>query len=254
MQFVLDRNIDGAAQDVQNAIAAMLPEAAAEHACAADDTEGESRRPADPLHDASSTTLSLPAVDEYAENIIAQRISMLDGVAQVNVFGAQKFAVRVQLDPNLLASRGIGIDEVQGAWQAQRQSPVRNAVGTAPSLYGRGERPADRLPTRSVRLIVTYRNGSPVRLGEIAKVVDSVQNDQNCGLVQRTTRAIMLQIQRQPGTNTVEVATGSRSLMPEFRGQIPPAIEMDTSMTGRIPISRIGERRQVHARCWPWCW
>ncbi len=175
----------------------------------------------------SSNTLSLPLVDEYAETIIAPRISTLSGVAQVNVFGAMTFAVRVQVDPNQLASRGIGIDEVQGAINKHN---VNLPSGTlwGPHQAFTVEANGQVMNADAYRpLIVTYRNGSPVRLGEIATVVDSVQDTRNFAWY-NNKRAIMFQIQRQPGTNTVEVVDRIKSLLPEFREILPPAVTMDT--------------------------
>ena len=171
----------------------------------------------------TSPTLPLSQVDEYAETLIAQRISMMSGVAQVLVLGAQKYAVRVQLDPNLLATRGIGIDEVQAALQ---QHNVNLPTGT---LYG-----ADQAFTVQANgqlmnaaayrpLIVAWRNGAPVRLQDIGRVIDSVENDKVAGWF-NDVRSIILAIQRQPGTNTVEVVDGIRKLLPSFRAQMPPSV------------------------------
>ena len=217
LQFVLDRNIDGAAQDVQNAIAAVLrrlpPSMPAPPTV-------QKVNPADQpilFMGLSSSTLSLPVVDEYAETIIAPRISTLSGVAQVNVFGATKFAVRVQVDPNQLASRGIGIDEIQATINKHN---VNLPSGTlwGPHQAFTVEANGQVMNADAYRpLIVTYRNGSPVRLGEIATVVNSVQDTRNYAWY-NNNRAIMFQVQRQPGTNTVQVVDRIKSLMPEFRG------------------------------------
>jgi len=227
LQFVLDRNIDGAAQDVQNAIAAVVrrlpPSMPAPPSV-------QKVNPADQpilFMGLSSNTLSLPVVDEYAETIIAPRISTLSGVAQVNVFGSMKFAVRVQVDPNKLASRGIGIDEVQAAINKHN---VNLPSGTlwGPHQAFTVEANGQVMNADAYRpLIVTYRNGSPIRLEEVARVVDSVQDTRNYAWY-NNKRAIMFQIQRQPGTNTVQVVDRIKSLLPEFRGVLPPAIDMDT--------------------------
>src|SRR5580704_5054466 len=227
LQFVLDRNIDGAAQDVQNAIAAVLrrlpPSMPAPPTV-------QKVNPADQpilFMGLSSNTLSLPLVDEYAETIIAPRISTLSGVAQVNVFGAMKFAVRVQVDPNQLASRGIGIDEVQGAINKHN---VNLPSGTlwGPHQAFTVEANGQVMNADAYRpLVVTYRNGSPVRLEDLGEVIDGIQNDKVITWLNNTP-SIMFQVMKQPGTNTVEVVDKVRALFPQFRAQLPPAINMDT--------------------------
>src|ERR1700691_1610052 len=227
LQFVLERNIDGAAQDVQNAIPAVLKRVPL--SMPAPPTV-QKFTPADQpilFMGLSSNTLSLPLVDEYAETIIAPRISTLSGVAQVNVFGAMKFAVRVQVDPNQLASRGIGIDEIQ-ATISKHNVNLPSGTLWGPHQDFTVEANGHVMNADAYRpLIVTYRNCSPVRLGEIATVVDSVQDTRNFAWY-NNKRAIMFQVQRQPGTNTVQVVDRIQSLMPEFRGVLPPAIDMDT--------------------------
>jgi HAE1 family hydrophobic/amphiphilic exporter-1 len=239
IQFALDRSIDAAAQDVQNAIAAaarkLPPGMPAPPSI-------QKVNPADQpilFMALSSPTLSLSAVDEYAENLMAQRISMLSGVAQVNVFGAQKWAVHAQLDPGRLAAHHIGIDEVE---QSLNQHNVNLPVGT---LWGREQAMTLKaggqlLNVPSYReMIVTYRNGSPVRLGDLGDVVDGVQNDKSAvWLVDATgtERAIGLSIQRQPGTNTVQVAERIKALFPYFREQIPPSVKLTILLDRSEPI------------------
>jgi HAE1 family hydrophobic/amphiphilic exporter-1 len=178
----------------------------------------------------SSPTLPLSTVDDYAETMLAQRISMINGVAQVSVFGSQQYAVRVQVDPNKLAGYGIGIDEVESAVE---QGNVDQPTGT---LYGRHQaftvqatgqlqKAADYRP-----LIVAYRNGNPVRLQELGRVIDSVQNDKVAAWYNThdsSARAIVLAIQRQPGANTVAVVDNITRLLPQFRQQIPAAVHID---------------------------
>src|SRR6266513_2557122 len=174
------------------------------------------------LHDA----LPISTVNEYAETNLAQRISTINGVAQVQVFGQQKYAVRVQVDPNALAARGVGINEVE---HAVAGANVNLPTGT---LYGKDRMVAvqatgqlnDAAAFRPV--IVTYRNGSPVRLQELGRVIDGVQNDK-LGAWFKGKRGIVLAIQRQPGTNTIEVVNAVRALLPTFRAEVPPAIEID---------------------------
>ena len=226
LQFSLDRNIDAAAQDVQSAISLaqkQLPPTM---------TTPPSYRKVNPADAAifylalTSPTLPLSEVDEYAETLLAQRISTISGVAQVQVFGSQKFAVRVQLDPKMLASRGIGLDEVR---QAIDQHNVNLPTGT---LYGE-HRAYTLQATGQIndaaayrQLIVTYRNGSPVRLGDLGQVVNSVQTDKVAAWY-NAERGIVLAIQRQPGTNTIEVVDAIKKLLPVFRAQVPASANIN---------------------------
>jgi len=226
IQFTLDRDIDAAAQDVQSMIARaarQLPP---------DMPTPPSLQKVNPADQAilflalSSDTLPLSQVNEYAETVIAQRLSTVTGVAQVNINGAQKFAVRIDLDPRELASRQIGIDQVAQAVQSSnsnlptgtlagpRQSFVVEADGKLVSAAGYRE------------VVVAYRNGSPVRLHEVARVYDGVENDKT-GAHQRTTRVVFVSIQRQPGANTVQIVDTIRALMPALRAQLPAAVNLD---------------------------
>ncbi|NTU43126.1 MAG: MMPL family transporter, partial [Nitrospirales bacterium] len=168
----------------------------------------------------------LSKVNEYAETFIAQRISMISGVAQVEVHGSQKYAVRAQLDPNAMAARGIGIDEVSTAIQ---RSNVNLPTGTiegaqkAFTIQSSGQL----LDAASYRpLIVAYRNGMPVRLQELGNVIDSVENNKKAGWY-KDTRAIVLAVQRQPGANTIEVVDSIKKLLPTFREQMPGSVKLD---------------------------
>src|SRR5512134_1573154 len=224
--FNLSRDIDAAAQDVQSAIAAaqrQLPQ---------DMPTPPSFRKVNPADQPvlflalSSPTLPLSQVDEYAQTLLAQRISMVSGVAQVQVFGSQKYAVRVQLNPRALASRGIGIDEVAAAVQkANVNLPTGTLSGASQSFTiqssGQLMKAADYRP-----LIVVYRGGSPVRLQDLGTVIDSVENDKIASWY-KDTRAIVLAIQRQPGTNTVAVVDAIKKLLPTFRDQLPAAVNLN---------------------------
>ncbi len=230
LQFNLDRSIDGAAQDVQAAISAVqrrLPQ---------DMPSPPSFSKSNPADEPvimlalSSETLPLSTVNEYAETMLAQRISTVDGVAQVQLYGSQKYAVRVKLDPRALAARGIGIDEVRtalntnnvnlpaGTIDGPNKSVTLLATGQLKSAEG----------FRNV--IVAYRNGAPVRLGDLGDVVDSVQNDKSTSWVAhegKLIRGVQLFVQRQPGTNTIKVADGVKDLLPSFRAQLPAAINLE---------------------------
>jgi HAE1 family hydrophobic/amphiphilic exporter-1 len=235
LQFNLTRNIDAAAQDVQAAIAktgSQLPPSMPTP------PTYQKVNPADqPILYVSlnSPTLPLAAVDEYAETLIAQRVSMVSGVAQVGVFGAQKYAVRVQVDPALLASRGLGIDEVSAAVQ---KGNVNLPTGT---LWGRNQAltvQADGQLTEAAAyrpLIVAYRNGSPVRLQDLGRVLDSVENDKVASWY-KDKRSIMLAVQRQPGTNTVEVVDSIKDLLPTFRAQMPASVNLNVLFDRSLSI------------------
>ena len=205
----------------------------------------------------SSPTLPLYTVDEYAQTNLAQRISTISGVAQVHVFGSQKYAVRVQVDPRALAARGIGIDEVE---QAIARANVNLPTGT---LYGPHQavnvQATGQLTDAAAYrpLIVAYRNGSPVRLEELGRVIDGVQTDKVASWF-NDERAVVLAIQRQPGTNTIEVVDAIRDAAARRSAQQLPAVgepQRRLRPLGRHP--RVGARRAVHAAPHhraSWCW
>lgn len=226
IQFNLSRNIDAAAQDVQ----AMIAKAARQ--LPQDMPSPPSYQKVNPADQPilylalSSPILPLSAVNEYADTFIAQRISMISGVAQVMIYGSQKYAVRAQLDPKALASRGIGIDEVASVIE---KGNVNLPTGT---LYGTDKaftvQATGQLYNAAAYrpLIVAYHNGSPVHLGELGRVIDSVENDKVASWY-NNTRAIVLAIQRQPGTNTVEVVDSIKKLLPTFRAQMPASVDLN---------------------------
>ncbi|HZR68660.1 MAG TPA: efflux RND transporter permease subunit [Burkholderiales bacterium] len=243
IQFALDRDIDAAAQDVNSAIASAARQLPATMPAP------PSFRKVNPADFAiyylalTSDAFPLSTVDEYAETNLAQRISTVSGVAQVQVFGQQKYAVRVQVDPNALAARGVGINEVE---QAVAQANVNLPTGT---LYGKDRLFAvqatgqlqDAVAFRPI--IVTYRNGSPIRLQELGRVVDGVQNDKVAAWF-KGKRGIVLAIQRQPGTNTIEVVDNIKRLLPTFRAEVPPAIEIQTLYDRSVTIRQSVEEVQ----------
>jgi len=235
IQFSLERDIDAAAQDVNSAIAAvakLLPPNL---------PAPPSYRKVNPADFSvfflalTSDTMPLSTVDEYAETNLAQRISTINGVAQVQVFGQQKYAVRVQVDPNSLAARGIGINEVQ---QSVANANVNLPTGT---LYSKDRAFAVQATGQLYDapayrpLIVTYRNGSPVRLNEIGRVIDSVQDDKVAAWF-KGKRGIVLALQRQPGTNTVEVVDQVKKLLPTFRAEVPAGIDMEVLYDRTVSI------------------
>ena len=242
LQFTLSRNIDAAAQDVQAAISAVQGQLPTDMPSP---PTYQKVNPADqPIiyMSVASATLPLSLVDHYADTVIAQRISTISGVAQVQVFGEQKYAVRAQLDPKALASRGIGIDEVTTAIQrANVNLPTGLLTGSSKafSVQANGQL----LDAAAYRpLIVSYRNGSPVRLEELGNVMDSVQNDKVV-MWQNGQQSEVLAIRKQPGTNTVEVVDNVKRLLPTFRSQIPASIEFnigyDRSETIRASVQDV---------------
>lgn len=235
LQFNLSRDIDAAAQDVQSAITASLRQLPQNMP-----TPPTFRKvnPTDQpvLHlTLSSPTLPLSTVNEYADTFLAQRISMLKGVAQVQVYGAQKYAVRALLNPEALAARSVGLDEVTLAIQ---RGNVNLPTGT---LLGRHQAftvqaSGQLMSAAEYRpLIVAYRNGAPIRLGDLGQVVDSVENDRVASWF-NGDRAIVLAIQKQPGTNTVEVVDSIRKLLPSLQAGFPASIKIDTLFDRSISI------------------
>ncbi len=242
LQFSLDRNIDAAAQDVQAAISAALGKLPPGMP---NPPSFRKVNPADfPIFYVAmySPTLPLSQVDKYAETMLAQRLSTVSGVAQVVVYGSQKYAVRVQVDPLALASRGIGIDEVASAIQhANVNLPTGSLDGPyqAQTIRANGQL-NDAAAYRP--LIVAYRNGAPVRLQQLGQIVDSVENTRIAGWY-NGQRAIVLAIQRQPGTNTIATVDAIRKILPVFQSQLPPAIHMtvlfDRSQSIRASIAEV---------------
>ncbi len=231
LKFVLERDIDAAALDVQAAIskaARQLPD---------DMPTPPSFQKVNPADQPviylalSSPTLPLSQVNEFADNVIAPRISMISGVAQVMVYGSQKYAVRVQVDPRALASRKVGLDEIAtalarwnvnlptGGLQGERQAYTIQATG---QLYN---------AAAFKPLIVAYRGGAPIRLGDLATVSDSVENNKIAAWYNTRgtmTRAIVLAVQRQPGTNTIQVVDRIKAEIPGFRNQLPATVNLNT--------------------------
>ena len=226
LQFALDRDIDAAALDVQTSISAAM------RRLPSDLPSPPSFRKVNPADlpvfylAMYSPTMRLSDVNEYAENLVAQRLSTVSGVSQVNVYGSQKYAVRVQVDPEALAARKIGIDEVATALdQGNTNLPVGSLVGrvrefTVKSSGGLMDAEAYK------PLIVAWRDGAPVRLSEIALVNDSVENERRAGWYNEY-RAFTLAIERQPGANTVDLVDNIKKILPELRKQVPSAIHFE---------------------------
>ncbi len=226
LQFALTKSVDVAAQDVQSAIGASL------RRLPADMPNPPNYRKVNPANASvfymalSSPTLPLSTVDEYAQTSLAQRISMVQGVAQVQVFGTQKYAVRVQVNPDNLAMRDIGIDELRRAiGRANVNMPVGSFEGAHKSVTIQST--GQLLDAKAyARQIVTYRNGAPVLLGDLGNIVNGVENDKVASWF-NSSRAVVLAVQRQPGTNTIEVVDGIKKLIPSFRQQLPASVDLD---------------------------
>ncbi len=234
LQFTLARDIDAAAQDVQSAISKTLRQLPP----GIQPPSYQKVNPADsPILylTLTSSTLQLSALDEYAETFLAQRLSTVSGVAQVQVFGAAKYAVRIQLDPKALQARGIGLDEVTAAvnsgnpnlptgtlWGPQRAYTVLadGQISSAPEFR---------------QLVVTYQNGAPVRLQDVANVLDDVQDNRNATWYDGV-RSIILAIQRQPGTNTVQVADAVKATVASLAPQLPASVQVNTLYDRSVSI------------------
>ncbi len=235
IQFDLNRNIDGAALDVQTALTVAARKLPVEM------TTPPSFRKVNPgdfpimYISLVSPTLPLSAVNEFGEITLAQQISQLAGVAQVLVFGAQKFAVRVQVDPVAAAARNISLDDIRNVVaKTNSNTPVGTLNGpkqsvtlTASSAMTKAE--------EYRKVIVAYRNGAPVYLDQIARVIDSVENDKIASWF-NNERAIVLAIQRQPDANTVAVVDSVREHLPQYRASIPPSIRMEVLMDRSVSI------------------
>ena len=235
VQFTLDRDIDSAAQDIQSALAkaaGRLPPNMPRP------PSYQKVNPAEqPVLFMALTSDTLPpwVVDDYADRLLVQRISMVSGVSRVMIYGASKYAVRVQLNPDQLAARNIGVDEVQRAIQASNTN--------LPSGRLDGENQAFTIQSNGVLataevyrpIIVAYRNGSPVRLEQLGRVVDSVENDKVVGWF-NNHRGIVLAIQKQPGTNTVQVVDSIKALLPTLERELPPAIKFAVALDQSDPI------------------
>lgn len=226
IQFDLSRNIDAAAQDVQSAISQ------AQRDLPTDMPAPPSFRKVNPAEQpilmlaAYSETLPHSKVDEYADTLIAQRLSTVLGVAQVDIYGSQKYAVRVKVDPRELAARGIGFDEVENAITEANSNAATGQLDTG-SKARTIETTGQLTNAAQFReLIVSYRGGFPVRLKQIATVLDDVENDKNLGWYNQK-RGVVLAVQRQPGANTVAVIDRIRELLPAYEAQLPGGMKLD---------------------------
>ena len=240
LQFSLDRNIDAAAQDVNAAISGALinlpsniipPSYRKQNPAAA------------PILFFALTSHSLPLVtlDEYGETTIAQRLSMVDGVAQVSVFGAHKYAVRIQVDPKQLAARGIGVNQVASAVNSQ------NVMLPTGVIYG----PQKTLTVMATgqlanaaqfrQMVVGYKNGAPIHLGDLGTVLDDVQNNKGAAWFfdgKTLDLSVILAVTRQPGTNTVAVTNAVKAELAEIEQELPKSVHVNTLYDRSVSIDR----------------
>ena len=222
IQFSLNRNIDAAAADVQAAIAR------AQRALPDDMTSPPSYRKVNPadapimLLALKSDTVPLTTLDDFAQQVISPTLSTINGVAQVSIFGSQQYAVRIQIDPTELAARGISVAQLQTAiGAANKNKPLGTLENDKQQLTLVANTQLDNAGDFA-NLIVDKRDGHPVRLGDITRVIDSVANRQNASWSDGT-RAIVLAVQRQPDANTVEVVDQVKAMIPGFAQQLPAA-------------------------------
>jgi HAE1 family hydrophobic/amphiphilic exporter-1 len=244
IQFDLNRNIDGAALDVQTALTVAARRLPIEM------TIPPYFRKVNPgdfailLFSLVSPTLPLSVVDDYAEITLAQQISQLPGIAQVLAFGAQKFAVRVQVDPEAAAARGISLDDIRNVVaKANSNTPVGTIAGRAQNTTitaSAAMRHADEYKD----VVVAYRNGLPIKISEVAKVIDSVENDVVANLY-NNQQSIVLAIFKQPDANTVKIVDSIRERLPIYRAQIPAAVKMEILADRSMSIRESVEDVQV---------
>src|SRR6266849_5600329 len=235
IQFDLNRNIDGAALDVQTALSVAARKLPVEM------TIPPSFRKVNPgdfpilYISLNSQTLPLHVVDEYGEITLAQQISQLPGIAQVLVYGAQKFAVRVQVDLVAAAARNISLEDVHNVVaKTNSNAPVGTLNGPKQSVTLTASGAMTKAEEYR-KVVVAYRNGAPVYLDQIARVIDSVENDKIASWF-NNDRAIVLAIQRQPDANTVAVVDSVREHLPQYRASIPPSIRMEVLMDRSVSI------------------
>jgi HAE1 family hydrophobic/amphiphilic exporter-1 len=244
IQFDLNRNIDAAALDVQTALTI------AQRRLPVEMTTPPSFRKVNPgdfpvlFVALSSQTLPLSTVNEYGDITIGQALSQIPGVAQVSIFGTQKFAIRVQADPEAAAARGLSLEDIRAAVsRANSSTPVGTLNGPKQDISLQASGQMDKAVDYR-QVVVAWRNGSPVKLDEVAKIYDSVENDKVATWL-NGERAIVLAIQKQPDANTVAVVDGVLAKLPALRAQIPPSIKvnvmMDRSVSIRQAVSDVEE-------------
>ena len=235
IQFDLDRNIDAAALDVQTALTI------AQRRLPIEMTTPPSFRKVNPSDfpvlfvALSSATLPLSTVHEYGDIYIGQALSQISGVAQVQIYGSQKFAVRVQADPEAAAARGLSMEDIRTAVaRANSTTPVGTLSGPSQNVTLQASGQLDKADLYR-EVVVAWRNGAPVKLDEVAKIYDSVENDKTATWF-NGNRSIVLAIQKQPDANTVAVVDAVRARLPALQAQLPPSIEVNVTMDRSISI------------------
>ncbi len=243
LQFSLDRDIDGAEQDVQSAINAatnLLPRGI----LPAPPTYAKSNPADQPILTiaVSSQTLELAAVSDYADSVLAQKISQVEGVGLVTIGGGQKPAVRVQVDPVALAGTGLTLEDVRVAIAAANVNLPKGNIDGPRQDYALATNDQLADAKSFEPLIIAHRNGGVVRLGEIANVIDGVENSQLAAWSGRQ-RAVILNIQRQPNANIIDVAADIKALLPRLRASMPQAIDVaivaDRTVTVRASVEDV---------------
>src|SRR5467141_3819576 len=235
IQFDLNRNIDAAALDVQTALTI------AQRRLPIEMTIPPSFRKVNPADfpvlfvGLGSATLPLSTVNEYGDITIGQALSQIPGVAQAVIFGAQKFAIRVQADPEAAAARGLSLEDIRAAVsRANSSTPVGTLNGPKQDISLQASGQMDKAIDYR-QIVVAWRNGSPVKLDEVARIYDSVENDKIATWF-NGTRSIVLAIQKQPDANTVAVVDGVRAKLPSLRAQIPPSVTMDVTLDRSVSV------------------
>lgn len=225
LQFELSRDLDGAALDVQSAISTVSPRLPKE---LPSPPSFRKVNPADApiiFISVASDTLPLSEVNEFADTLIGQQFSTLSGVAQVNIYGQQKYALRIRVNPEELAARGISMDEVAQAITSATSITPAGDISSKEQLYTLQVTGQPKDANSFKKVIVKWQDNGPVRFSDIAEVIDSVEDTQSVGLV-NDKRSVVVAVQRQPGANTVEVARRILDLIPKLQEQLPPTVKI----------------------------
>jgi HAE1 family hydrophobic/amphiphilic exporter-1 len=235
LEFELGRNIDAAALDIQTAISA------AQRALPDDMPDVPSLRKRNPANFAifylrlSSGSLPVSTVNDYAETVLQQQVSTIDGVAQVQFWGRQRFAVRIQVNPGALVTRELSLTEVEEAVKAGNTNlPTGTIAGDAQEASikttGQLSRAAD-----YNNLVVAYRNGAPVRIKDVGRAIDDVDNRRTSTFF-GNEQGMLMAVYRQPGSNTVKIVDQITKALPQLREQIPAAITLEVIYDRSIGI------------------
>jgi HAE1 family hydrophobic/amphiphilic exporter-1 len=235
IQFDLSRNIDGAALDVQTALTV------ARNRLPVEMIVPPTFRKVNPAEfpilflTMNSETLPLSTVNEYGDITVGQALSQISGVAQVIIYGAQKFAIRVQADPEAAAARGLSLEDVRAAVsRANSSTPVGTLNGPKQDIALQASSQLSKAADYR-QVVVAWRNGSPVKLDEVARIYDSVENDKTATWF-NGRRAIVLAIQKQPDANTVAVVDAVKAKLPALRAQIPPSVTMEVMFDRSVSV------------------